>query len=140
MEFDDVAEVVRHRMSRIRGKHTKPELLLRRSLHALGYRYRLHGKGLPGSPDIVFPTRKKIVWVHGCFWHWHDDAQCPIAKTPKTRTEYWIAKLTRNRARDKRNETAIASRGWSWLIVWECQLSATQLPTTLQQVRAFLEG
>lgn len=125
-------------MSRIRGKHTSPEMTLRRALHGLGYRYRLHRKGLPGSPDLVFPSRKKAIWVHGCFWHWHPDPACPIAKTPKSRTAYWSAKFTRNRARDARNLQAIVAVGWTALNVWECELHPRKLGATLRRVEEFL--
>jgi DNA mismatch endonuclease (patch repair protein) len=106
-------------MSRIRGKDTKPELLLRRGLHALGLRYRLHCKDLPGRPDIVFPRYRVAVLVHGCFWHGHD---CPLFKLPATRREFWQAKIEGNRARDGRDLAALAAAGWSVLVVWECAL------------------
>lgn len=138
MLFNDVPEVVRRRMSRIRGKNTTPELTIRRALHALGYRYRLHRKGLPGSPDIVFPARRKVIWVHGCFWHWHPVPNCPIAKSPRTRSEYWRTKLSRNRARDARNVKAIEELGWKSLTVWECELHTPKLNATLSRVETFL--
>lgn len=105
-------------MSRIRGKDTKPELYVRRMVHAEGYRYRLHRKSLPGSPDLVFPGRKKVIFVHGCFWHQHG---CKMSKMPKTRPEYWFEKLERNRMRDEKNRLELEDLGWQVLIVWECE-------------------
>ncbi|MET1111887.1 MAG: very short patch repair endonuclease [Allosphingosinicella sp.] len=125
-------------MSRIRGKDTKPEMTLRRALHALGYRYRVHQRGLPGQPDIVFARRKKVIWVHGCFWHWHDETSCSIAKLPKSRTEFWEAKFLRNRQRDQRQAREMEALGWSAMIVWECQLASSHLKDTLAKVEKFL--
>lgn len=108
-----------HNMSRIRGKDTKPELLLRRGLHAAGFRFRLHRKDLPGCPDLVFPSRRAVIFVHGCFWHGH---ACPMCKMPATRPEFWRAKIEANHARDLRSVTALQSAGWRVLIIWECAL------------------
>jgi DNA mismatch endonuclease, patch repair protein len=108
------------RMARIRSKDTKPELAIRRLLFGLGYRYRLHRKDLPGSPDLVFPVRKKVVFVHGCFWHAHEG--CGLANLPKSRTEYWRSKFERNVERDKANRRALRSQGWKVLTVWECEV------------------
>lgn len=110
------------RMSRVRGKDTKPEMLVRRLVHGLGYRYRLHGRKLPGAPDLVFPTRRKAIQVHGCFWHRHPDPECRLARLPKSRQEFWMEKLDGNRARDERNAAAIRALGWEQLELWECQL------------------
>jgi DNA mismatch endonuclease, patch repair protein len=111
-------------MARIRKTDTKPEMLVRQMLHALGYRFRLHRRDLPGNPDIVFPSRRKVVLVHGCFWHQHD---CRLgAKKPRARPEYWHPKLQRNKERDARNLTALEAAGWSTLTVWECELSDTR--------------
>ena len=107
-------------MSRIRGKNTKPELLVRQLLHRLGYRYRLHVANLPGRPDIVFPGRAKIIEVRGCFWHRH--AGCPYAATPATRADFWEAKLARTVARDAENLAALSASGWGALILWECEV------------------
>lgn len=113
-------------MSRIRGKDTKPELMLRRGLHALGLRFRLHRKDLPGRPDMVFPRYRAAVLVHGCFWHAHD---CPLFKWPATRREFWAAKIEGNRARDVRDVAGLAAAGWRVLVVWECALTGpTRLP------------
>ncbi len=107
-------------MSAIRSKGTKPELAVRRLLHALGYRFRLHDAGLPGKPDVVFKSRKKVVFVHGCFWHRHP--KCKYAGIPKTRTEYWKEKFKRNVRRDKLAESELLDMGWKSLIVWQCEL------------------
>lgn len=106
-------------MSRIRGKDTKPELLLRHGLHARGLRYRLHRKDLPGRPDIMFPRYRAVILVHGCFWHGHD---CPLFKLPATRREFWAAKIEGNKARDARDIASLISAGWRVLVVWECVL------------------
>lgn len=106
-------------MSRIRGKDTKPELLLRRGLHARGFRFRLHCRNLPGCPDMVFPRFRSAVFVHGCFWHGHD---CPMFKLPATRTEFWAAKIAGNRERDVHVLESLSARGWRSLIIWECTL------------------
>lgn len=106
-------------MSRIRGKDTKIELEVRHGLHALGFRYRLGGAGLPGRPDIVLPKYRTVVFVHGCFWHQHD---CHLFRLPKTRTEFWKAKVDANRERDRRSEARIAELGWQVETIWECQL------------------
>lgn len=110
-------------MGRIRRANTKPELLIRRMLHGMGYRFRVQLKGVPGRPDLAFTRRRKIVQVHGCFWHCHEG--CPSARIPSTRTKFWIAKFARNRERDVRLETAAAEAGWQSLIVWECELKDT---------------
>lgn len=109
------------RMSRIRGKDTGPELALRRALHRLGFRYRLHDKRLPGRPDVVLPKYQTVVLVHGCFWHRHPG--CPIATTPKSNTPYWLSKFTATTARDERNVKALRKLGWRVVIVWECDLN-----------------
>lgn len=109
------------RMARIRGKDTKPELLLRRALHALGLRYRLHGKGLPGRPDLVFPRHRAVVFVHGCFWHRHDG--CKVASTPKSNTEFWEAKFARNVERDADHVSDLEAQDWRVFVVWECELT-----------------
>jgi len=107
-------------MGRIQRAHTKPELLIRRMLHGLGYRFRVQLKGVPGRPDLAFTRRRKIIQVHGCFWHFHEG--CPSARMPATRTEFWTAKFTRNRERDRRLEEAAADAGWQCLVVWECEM------------------
>ncbi|MCZ2153273.1 MAG: DNA mismatch endonuclease Vsr [Bryobacterales bacterium] len=106
-------------MRAIRSKDMKPELAVRRLVHGMGYRYRLHRHDLPGRPDMVFPSRRKVIFVHGCFWHSHN---CRAAHVPKTNQGYWRPKLERNRARDVRNIEALAAKGWQSLVVWECEL------------------
>lgn len=105
-------------MSAIRGRDTKPEMIVRRALHAAGLRYRLHGD-LPGKPDLVFPGRRAVIFVHGCFWHGHD---CPMFKLPATRQDFWREKIERNQARDARDHATLVSNGWRVLTVWECAL------------------
>jgi DNA mismatch endonuclease, patch repair protein len=107
-------------MSAVRSKETKPELAVRRLLHALGYRFRLHDARLPGKPDIVLKSRKKVVFVHGCFWHRHP--KCKYAGIPKTRTEYWKEKFKRNVRRDRLAESELLDMGWKSLTVWQCEL------------------
>ncbi|MFA7429561.1 MAG: very short patch repair endonuclease [Rhodospirillaceae bacterium] len=108
-------------MSRIRGKDTKPELAVRRALWAAGLRYRLHDKRLPGRPDLVFAGRRTVVFVHGCFWHCHEG--CVKFRIPKTRTDWWTAKLARNRARDTQVRAALEAAGWRVLVIWECEVA-----------------
>ena len=107
-------------MRRIRSKGMKPELEVRRLVHSLGYRYRLHVKTLPGKPDLVFPSRRKVIQVHGCFWHQHKDPACKIVRQPKSNTSYWSEKLKRNEERDSRQAEWFSREGWSVLTVWEC--------------------
>lgn len=106
-------------MSRIRGRGTKPEIIVRRIAHRLGFRFRLHRKDLPGRPDIVFPRHRAVIMVHGCFWHRHPG--CKHASTPKTRESFWKNKLEDNVARDRRNETALRELGWKFMVIWECE-------------------
>lgn len=109
-------------MKRIRGKDTAPELMVRKLIYSLGYRYRLHVKELPGKPDLVFLGRKKIIFVHGCFWHGHN---CKKGKPPKTNFDYWLPKLNENQARDARNQTLLESMGWQVLVLWQCEINDT---------------
>jgi DNA mismatch endonuclease (patch repair protein) len=110
----------RRTMQAVKSANTKPEMKVRRLLHSLGYRYRLHRKDLPGAPDIVFPSRRKIIFVHGCFWHGHD---CPRgARVPANNRDYWVSKIERNRSRDARTREALAALGWDVLVLWECRL------------------
>lgn len=106
-------------MSRIRGKHTRPEVAVRRALHRLGFRFRLHRPDLPGRPDLVLPRHQTAVLVHGCFWHRHPG--CRDATTPKSNVEFWEAKFVRNVARDAEIERALAAAGWRVLTIWECE-------------------
>ena len=105
-------------MAGIKGRDTKPELVVRRIAHKLGLRFRLHREDLPGRPDLVFPRRRLAVFVHGCFWHRHDG--CRYAYTPKSRVDFWMRKFAENVARDRRNEEALRELGWRVLVIWEC--------------------
>ena len=110
-------------MARIRSKGTKPEMAVRRMVHGMGYRYRLHRSDLPGTPDLVFPRLSKVIFVHGCFWHLHQAAGCGRARLPKSRVEFWLDKLEGNRARDVANLRRLRADGWKVLQLWECQLT-----------------
>lgn len=109
-------------MARVRGRDTKPEMLVRRLAHRMGYRFRLHRRDLPGCPDLVFPSRRKVIFVHGCFWHRHPDEACRLARLPKSRLDFWGPKLETNRKRDEENLARLADQGWASLVIWECQL------------------
>jgi DNA mismatch endonuclease (patch repair protein) len=119
-------------MGRIRSKDTKPEMLVRRFLHAHGYRYKLHDKNLPGKPDIVLPKYKTVIFVHGCFWHGHKN--CKYFVVPKTRTAWWLNKINGNIANDKKHLTALRKAGWKVLTLWECQLKPKKLQRTLDKL------
>ena len=121
-------------MRRIRSKDTKPELVLRRLIHGLGYRFRLHRKDLPGRPDLVFAKRRKIVFVHGCFWHQHPD--CREGRIPGSRLDYWVPKLKKNQIRDAANRALLEEQGWKVLIIWECEL--TDISVVKRAVKKFL--
>lgn len=124
------------RMGLIRSSNTGPEITVRKIVHRLGYRYRLHGKKLPGKPDLVFSSRRKVILVHGCFWHQHVDPACKIAHRPKSNTAYWTPKLARNVARDLDNKKALAREGWKCLTVWECELRNE--PALMRRIIRFL--
>jgi DNA mismatch endonuclease (patch repair protein) len=122
--MDTVSQAVRSRiMASVRTKNTGPELLLRKALHRLGLRFRLHARGLPGSPDIVFPKFKAVVFVHGCFWHAHG---CRLSTVPSTRIRFWKDKFLANTHRDRRNAAMLASAGWRVATVWQCALKPRQ--------------
>lgn len=104
-------------MRQVKGKDTAPEMIVRRMLHGAGYRYRIHRKDLPGKPDLVFPQRHKAIFVHGCFWHGHG---CKIGRLPKSRPEFWVPKIARNRERDDYNLSVLATMGWKVLTIWQC--------------------
>ncbi len=108
-------------MARVRGKDTAPELRVRRALHGAGLRYRLHARGLPGTPDLVFPSRRIAVFVHGCFWHRHTDPACKLARMPKSRLDFWAPKLARNAERDADKEATLRAAGWEVMLIWECE-------------------
>jgi DNA mismatch endonuclease (patch repair protein) len=127
-------------MSGIRGKDTKPELLIRSALHRAGYRFRLHSRDLPGRPDIVLPKYHAVIFVHGCFWHMH---QCSLFKWPKSRTEFWREKLNKNRQRDTRLAEQLSDAGWRRLVVWECALKGREklgIDRVRDLISAWLKG
>ena len=109
-------------MSRVRNRDTKPEMIVRRFLHRLGFRYRLHDRQLPGAPDVVFRSRRKVIFIHGCFWHRHSNPACKLARMPKSKVDFWWPKLEANRVRDLRNQSVLDAMGWRYLVVWECEL------------------
>jgi DNA mismatch endonuclease, patch repair protein len=125
------------RMGRIRGRDSTPELRVRRLVFSLGYRYRLHVSRLPGRPDLVFPGRRKVIFVHGCFWHRHRHSQCPLSRLPKSRLDFWLPKLEGNSRRDRRNIAALRHAGWGVLVVWECELRAAD--SVSRRIQRFLE-
>ena len=123
-------------MARIRAKDTKPEMRVRRALHAAGLRFRLHASKLPGKPDIVFGPIRLAINVHGCFWHRHPDPNCKLARMPKSRQDFWEPKLRGNRDRDVANRAALEKIGWTLLEVWECQISDKGLQALVETVRS----
>ena len=127
MPADTVSSAVRSRMmAAVKGKNTKPELAIRSALHRSGFRFRLHRKDLPGRPDLVFPGRNAVLFVHGCFWHGHD---CHLFRWPKSREDFWRGKIRRNIERDRQQREALAEAGWRIGTVWECALKGkTRLP------------
>ena len=125
-------------MAGIRSKGMKPEMTVRRQLHSLGYRYRLHCQDLPGRPDLVFPARRKVIFVHGCFWHQHADPACKIVRQPKSNRQYWMPKLKRNLARDAENRARLRELGWGVLVIWECEVrTGTDF---VNRAREYLDG
>ena len=126
-------------MRRIRSSGTAPEMAVRKAAHAMGYRYRLHLKGLPGKPDLVFRSRRKVVFVHGCFWHQHAEPGCRVVREPKSNQGYWSAKLERNRERDVEHERQLIEGGWQVLTIWECEVEA-DLDRVTRRLQAFLDG
>ena len=121
-------------MGRVGARDTKPEMRVRKLVHRLGYRFRLHRRDLPGTPDLVFPGRRKVIFVHGCFWHQH---RCPRGSQPASNTEFWETKLRKNVERDRKNIAELAAAGWSVLVVWECE---TKSPASLaKRIISFLE-
>jgi DNA mismatch endonuclease (patch repair protein) len=126
-EMESVSPIRSRNMAEIRGKDTVPEIAVRRMLHGMGLRFRLHRKDLPGRPDIVLSKHRMVVFVHGCFWHRHEG--CPYTTTPKTRQEFWLTKFDANVARDRRNQAELERLGWRVFLVWECEL---RKPDTLR--------
>jgi len=125
-------------MAAIRSRDTKPEMTVRRVVHGMGYRYRLHRKDLPGKPDLVFGPRRKVIFVHGCFWHQHAAKVCLDGRKPKSNTGYWNEKLARNVARDEKNRQMLEDAGWRVLVIWECE--TCDIPALKQRIREFLEN
>ena len=123
-------------MSRVRAKNSRPEMLVRRLVFSAGYRYRLHDRKLPGCPDLVFRGRRKVIFVHGCFWHRHES--CALARMPKSRLDFWEPKLTANKERDARHRKQLATEGWHVLTVWECELKDTE--RLKRNIRRFLDA
>ena len=119
-------------MSRIKGKNTKPEMIVRRFLHAQGFRYKLHDRTLPGKPDIVLPKYKTVIFVHGCFWHGH--AKCRYFVVPKTRTEFWLEKIEGNIAKDINATEKLLRDNWSVIIIWECELKGDKITKTIAKL------
>jgi len=124
-------------MAAVRSKDTAPEMIVRRLVHSLGYRYRLHVRALPGTPDLVFPRLRKVINVSGCFWHMHDCGRCRL---PASRRRYWTRKLEGNAARDRRNRRALRKSGWGVLVVWECQTHASCLRRLRTRITSFLSS
>ena len=122
-------------MALVRGRDTKPELRVRRALHSAGLRFRLQATDLPGRPDIVFRSRRVAIFVHGCFWHRHDDPACKLARMPKSRMEFWGPKLAANAQRDRRNIELLQGSGWTVEILWECELGDEVLRGLVERVR-----
>jgi DNA mismatch endonuclease (patch repair protein) len=122
-------------MSRVRSKNSRAEICVRKLIFALGYRYRLHARELPGRPDIVFRRLRRVIFVHGCFWHRHAD--CALARLPKSRLDFWVPKLEGNRDRDKHNRRLLSRKGWKVLTIWECELANLNLLRS--RIRRFLD-
>jgi len=125
-------------MAAVKQKDTKPEMRVRKLLHSMGYRYRLHVRDLPGCPDLVFRKRRKVIFIHGCFWHQHD---CAMGnRMPKSRIEFWREKLLGNKRRDAQNRRQLKAEGWSVLVVWECQTATTKKDRLRSRIARFLDG
>ncbi len=127
-----------YNMSRIKGKDTKPEMLVRRFLHSQGFRYRLHVKDLPGKPDIVLPKYKTVIFVHGCFWHGHEG--CKYYVVPKTRTEWWLSKINGNKVNDQKAFEGLKALGWKVLEVWECELKPACFENSLNNLLTLISS
>lgn len=137
MDVDNISPSERSEiMSRVRSKDSRPEMLVRQLTFREGYRYRLHVRDLPGCPDLVFRSRRKIIFVHGCFWHRHSG--CVLARMPKSRIEFWRPKLEANRRRDARNKQRLYRSGWKVLTIWECQLKDVE--KVKRRIRSFLDA
>ena len=126
-------------MSRIRSAGMKPEMAVRRLVYSMGYRYRLHRKELPGKPDLTFGPRRKVIFVHGCFWHQHADPECRIVRIPKSRPDYWLSKLARNKERDQAALAALRELDWKVFTVWECQIKSGDQSALADALSKFLD-
>ena len=126
-------------MSAIKSTGMKPEMLVRSMVHRMGYRFRLHSKDLPGKPDLVFRSRKKAIFVHGCFWHQHRKVECLDGRQPKSNTNYWTKKLARNVERDASNKMELLALGWKVLVLWECEVLGANIALE-RRIRQFLEN
>ncbi len=131
-------EVRSYNMSQIKGKDTKPEIIVRKFLHSKGFRFRLHDKKLTGKPDIVLLKHKTIVLIHGCFWHGHQG--CKYYVVPKTRTEWWLTKINRNREKDRESTKTLQKNGWSIITIWECELKKDKRQKTFERLIEKLNG
>jgi len=127
-----------YNMSRIKGKNTKPEMLVRKFLHAHGFRYKLHDKTLPGKPDLVLPKYKTVIFIHGCFWHGHSN--CKYFTIPKTRTQWWTDKINKNVSNDEKAVKLLKKEGWKIITVWECTLKPAKSNQSLHKLKAKLTG
>ena len=127
-----------YNMSRIKGKDTKPEMLVRKFLHANGYRYRLHTKELPGKPDIVLPKYRTVIFINGCFWHGHEG--CKYFSIPKTKTAWWLNKINTNIANDKKAIEALSKDGWKIITIWECELKPAKKDSTLSMLNLVIKS
>jgi DNA mismatch endonuclease (patch repair protein) len=125
-------------MSRIKGKNTKPEILVRKYLFAQGFRYRLHDKKLPGKPDIILPKYKTVIFVHGCFWHGH--AGCKYYSVPKTRTEWWLNKINKNILNDEKVLFKLKNAGWNIIVIWECELKPKTIQASLHRLPSLIKA
>ena len=125
-------EVRSYNMSRIKGKDTKPEMLVRKFLFTKGFRYRLHDKRLPGKPDIVLPKYKTVLFIHGCFWHGHEG--CRYFVLPKTRTDWWLSKIDNNKLNDFQSVRALVADGWRTIVIWECELKPNERESTFSKL------
>jgi len=123
-------------MSKISGKNTKPEIIIRKIAHNLGYRFRLHKKDLPGKPDLVFPKYKKVIFVNGCFWHGH--SKCSRSNLPTTRKMFWKEKIENNKKRDKTNKTKLKKLGWDYLVIWQCEIKKSNYGKLMERIQLFL--
>lgn len=123
-------------MSKISGKNSQPEIVIRKLIFMHGYRFRIHKKGIPGKPDIVFPKYKKVIFINGCFWHGHNG--CKRSTLPASNTDFWKEKITNNKKRDKNNYTKLTKLGWEYLVVWQCTINKKNLPKLEKKILYFL--